>query len=302
MGDWTIVVSGQGSHHNGMPGDADRLAQRLVDELVEAQQTIRYAAVTYGGHGPLDLITPERDRFRRYIDARPDRHMTNDGQAEKYERMLEDHDRVLTAKARHQRDLLQLPNNVAKQLWDQDAAAGLVRQWRYQKGKAREVSVDGGKTWEAAPEDDDIIAALRVLMAENERMRRDVLARPEPEKWTDHEVTLVFGNMGGLISRLVDKLGIREAWEEAASELYPTAAERTAAALKANGEFDCNHRDDYGSLIVDGVCMVCGKRPEQSPPTILGTPVRGHGETRTRAHAKREEAGRRPPKPPANRA
>ena len=55
MGDWAIVVEGTGAHHNKeFPNDADRLAQRFVDDLIKAGHEVRLATFTAGGRTVLD--------------------------------------------------------------------------------------------------------------------------------------------------------------------------------------------------------------------------------------------------------
>lgn len=36
MGNYTIVIYGTGSHHNGLPSDADKIAEKFVEELKKA--------------------------------------------------------------------------------------------------------------------------------------------------------------------------------------------------------------------------------------------------------------------------
>jgi len=47
VGEWTIVIQGHGIHDNGLPGDADAICQRFVDELAGSQE-IQHAAFTVG--------------------------------------------------------------------------------------------------------------------------------------------------------------------------------------------------------------------------------------------------------------
>jgi len=52
MGNWTIVVTGNGAHHNtqsdgtGLPGDADKLLDDFIAQLMKAGQFIVYASIT----------------------------------------------------------------------------------------------------------------------------------------------------------------------------------------------------------------------------------------------------------------
>lgn len=55
MGDWAIVINGTGAHHNkDYPTDADRMAQKFVDDLVVAGHQIALATFTSGGRTVLD--------------------------------------------------------------------------------------------------------------------------------------------------------------------------------------------------------------------------------------------------------
>lgn len=57
MGDWAVVVHGTGAHHNSdYPKDADRMAQRFVDDLIAAGHTVRLATFTSGGETRLDTV------------------------------------------------------------------------------------------------------------------------------------------------------------------------------------------------------------------------------------------------------
>lgn len=50
MGNWNINIQGVGCHHNtNHETDADKIAQDLVDKLVEAGQHIENATFTSGG-------------------------------------------------------------------------------------------------------------------------------------------------------------------------------------------------------------------------------------------------------------
>lgn len=51
MGDWNILVSGTGVHHNGIQKDADQAFKRLVQELESTGHKIRFAAFTMGTDG-----------------------------------------------------------------------------------------------------------------------------------------------------------------------------------------------------------------------------------------------------------
>lgn len=47
MGQWAINVVGQGVHHNGAEGDADKLFEEFVAELRKSQ-TVLHASLTIG--------------------------------------------------------------------------------------------------------------------------------------------------------------------------------------------------------------------------------------------------------------
>jgi hypothetical protein len=59
MGEWTIVIQGAGIHDNGVPGDADAICQRFVDELAGSQQ-IQHAEFTVGARRTLTGGHPAR--------------------------------------------------------------------------------------------------------------------------------------------------------------------------------------------------------------------------------------------------
>ena len=73
MGDWAIVVHGTGAHHNqDYPNDADRLAQRFVDDLIRVGHQVHLATFTAGGRTVLDTIdnlSAQRATAARTSDA-----------------------------------------------------------------------------------------------------------------------------------------------------------------------------------------------------------------------------------------
>jgi hypothetical protein len=58
MGEWTIVIQGHGIHDNGLPGDADAICQRFVDELAKSQG-IKSATFTVGARRALGVPVPD---------------------------------------------------------------------------------------------------------------------------------------------------------------------------------------------------------------------------------------------------
>ncbi len=50
MGNWTIVISGSGSHHNGLENDVEQKAAVFVKNLEDVGQVIDFATVTTGLH------------------------------------------------------------------------------------------------------------------------------------------------------------------------------------------------------------------------------------------------------------
>lgn len=49
MGDWTIVIVGNGAHHNtAYEGDADKIFRETIERLEEAGQQIEHASLTTG--------------------------------------------------------------------------------------------------------------------------------------------------------------------------------------------------------------------------------------------------------------
>jgi hypothetical protein len=57
MGEWTIVIQGHGLYDNGLPGDADAICQRFVDELAKYQD-IQHAEFTAGDRRALGVPVP----------------------------------------------------------------------------------------------------------------------------------------------------------------------------------------------------------------------------------------------------
>jgi hypothetical protein len=56
MGNCTITIHLTGSHHNKKhPKDANRMAQKFVDDLVTAGHNVEHASFTHGGRD--DLLT-----------------------------------------------------------------------------------------------------------------------------------------------------------------------------------------------------------------------------------------------------
>jgi len=54
MGNWHISIRGAGVHHNhDLPEDADRMAQKFVEDLRAAGHSIVSAAITYGSEQQL---------------------------------------------------------------------------------------------------------------------------------------------------------------------------------------------------------------------------------------------------------
>jgi hypothetical protein len=50
MGNWNINIQGIGCHHNANnPKNADQMARRFVEELIEAGHTVEVANFTAGG-------------------------------------------------------------------------------------------------------------------------------------------------------------------------------------------------------------------------------------------------------------
>jgi hypothetical protein len=57
VGNWAIVVTGHGSHHNKKPDiDADIMTAELVDKLKAAGQVIEYASFTNGGSDNQEML------------------------------------------------------------------------------------------------------------------------------------------------------------------------------------------------------------------------------------------------------
>jgi hypothetical protein len=54
MGNWTITIHGTGCHHNtALAEDANRMAAKVVDELVAAGHNVEHASFTSGGREDL---------------------------------------------------------------------------------------------------------------------------------------------------------------------------------------------------------------------------------------------------------
>lgn len=59
MGNWNINIQGVGAHHNtNNDGDADKLAQKFVQELIDAGQFIDHATFTSGSKTQLEIVKP----------------------------------------------------------------------------------------------------------------------------------------------------------------------------------------------------------------------------------------------------
>lgn len=269
MGDYTIVVSGQGSHHNGQAGDADRLAQRFAEDLVEAGQTIRVAFINYGGLGVLDTITPAREAYHRYLEAQsardPSKHPYGDIGAK-----LDEYDKGTFRKLQALSTVNLLPAPLGKTYHDQMVAAGLDVRYRWAPNQMRQRSVDGGETWQPAPEHGDIIP---ILQGVEPYLAGLVFADNDRTFTKDELVTLVAGNIRGIVGMIVDTLGIREQWENAASDPTPVELVRMPSG-RTRGTIWTRSNADTRDV-------------EQA---LEDAQVRTHGETRTRAHAAREDA------------
>lgn len=56
MGNWTIIISGTGQHHNnGSPNDADVLARVLVRDLINAGHSVSDALFEVEGGATEDI-------------------------------------------------------------------------------------------------------------------------------------------------------------------------------------------------------------------------------------------------------
>lgn len=62
MGNWHISVEGVGAHHNAeYPNDANRLAQKFVEELRAAGHQVNKATFTYGASDDLAAVATAAD-------------------------------------------------------------------------------------------------------------------------------------------------------------------------------------------------------------------------------------------------
>ncbi len=76
MGDWTLIVSGSGSHHNrsanggiGFPEDADVRLLEFVDQLCADGHTLRHASIVYGAADTIEFEWSTTDKG--YLRMRP---------------------------------------------------------------------------------------------------------------------------------------------------------------------------------------------------------------------------------------
>jgi len=77
MGNYTIVISGTGQHHNGMPEDADALTRDTVNRLINAGHSIESASICAGGRedlmpGPNEATEPDQVETEGTEDALED--------------------------------------------------------------------------------------------------------------------------------------------------------------------------------------------------------------------------------------
>jgi len=50
MGNWAITIIGTGAHHNkDYPQDANKMAEKFVDDLKAAGHIVEFATFTHGG-------------------------------------------------------------------------------------------------------------------------------------------------------------------------------------------------------------------------------------------------------------
>lgn len=57
MGNWNINIQGVGAHHNAdYPNDANRLAEKFVEDLKRAGHTVEHAEFTHGGKQDISKV------------------------------------------------------------------------------------------------------------------------------------------------------------------------------------------------------------------------------------------------------
>lgn len=57
MGNWAIVVTGHGAHHNKKPDiDADIIAAEMIDKLIAAGQVIEHASFLNGSSDNQEML------------------------------------------------------------------------------------------------------------------------------------------------------------------------------------------------------------------------------------------------------
>ncbi len=61
MGNWTVVISGVGAHHNDKESDADKIARAVVKTLKENGHDIKLSTFTYGAMS--ELVPPEESNL-----------------------------------------------------------------------------------------------------------------------------------------------------------------------------------------------------------------------------------------------
>lgn len=59
MGNCTLTIKFVGTHHNGHPYDAEQMAARFVNELVERGHRVTHAGLTIGGE---TSVMPEHQK------------------------------------------------------------------------------------------------------------------------------------------------------------------------------------------------------------------------------------------------
>lgn len=61
MGDYIIIITGKGQHHNNQPEDADAKLSAFVDQLLAGGHQIRHASISIQGQKPQCIIGIDAD-------------------------------------------------------------------------------------------------------------------------------------------------------------------------------------------------------------------------------------------------
>lgn len=55
MGNWSVVITGVGPHHNNKPIDVEKIVEKAVQELKDNGHYLEYVSVVAGGKADVKL-------------------------------------------------------------------------------------------------------------------------------------------------------------------------------------------------------------------------------------------------------